>query len=189
MKKICIYCGSNPGNSDQYAAAAKKLAEIMVERNIELVYGGASVGLMGVIADTVLSGGGRVTGIIPEHLKVEVAHNSLSELMVVDSMHSRKAQMLEMSDAMIALPGGLGTLDEIFEALSWRQLSLHHKPCGILNVNGYYDSLIAFLDHAVATGFIRQEHRDILQVSDSPEALLEMLETYCHQEVSKWWQV
>jgi uncharacterized protein (TIGR00730 family) len=187
INKICVFCGSAHGSTTVYAEMAAALGKVLAERQIELIYGGAAVGTMGVIADTVLAAGGRVTGIIPKHLHSEVAHDNLTEIRVVDSMHTRKAMMLEMADAIIALPGGFGTLDEIFEALSWRQLGLHRKPCGILNVNGYYDQLIAFLDHAVAAGFIRQEHRDILQVAKSPEALLEMLDKYCHREISKWY--
>jgi uncharacterized protein (TIGR00730 family) len=187
MKRLCVYCGSSPGSQPDYAEAAKNLARALVRRNIDLVYGGASVGTMGVLADTVLAEGGRVIGIIPQRLvDKEVAHTGLSELRVVKSMHERKILMAELSDGFIALPGGLGTLEEIFETLTWAQLGLHQKPCGLLNVGDYYRSLIAFLDHAVAERFIKDVHRAILLVEEQPERLLEHFERFRAPAVARW---
>jgi uncharacterized protein (TIGR00730 family) len=187
MKRVCVYCGSSPGSQPDYAEAAKNLARALVRRNIDLVYGGASVGTMGVLADTVLAEGGRVIGIIPQRLvDKEVAHTGLSELRVVKSMHERKILMAELSDGFIALPGGLGTLEEIFETLTWAQLGLHQKPCGLLNVGDYYRSLIAFLDHAVAERFIKDVHRAMLLVEEQPERLLERFGRYKAPAVTKW---
>lgn len=186
IERVCVYCGSCSGRDSGFATGAVALGQSLARHGIMLVYGGASVGLMGTLADAVLAAGGQVTGVIPKHLHSEVAHLGLTEIHITDSMHSRKAMMLELSDAVIAMPGGLGTLDEIFEALSWRQLLLHHKPCGLLNINGYYDQLAQFLDHAVSAGFVRQEHREILEIADTPEALLEKLENHRHADVNKW---
>ncbi len=186
MKRICVYCGSNAGGREEYLAAAVKLGEALAAQNLELIYGGASVGLMGAIADTVLEHGGRVIGIIPHHLKNEVAHHHLSELHVVDNMHQRKKMMLDLADGMIAMPGGFGTLEEIFEAVTWGQLRLHVKPCGLLNICGYYDSLIAFLKHAVAEKFIRAEHLALLPVSQDPLALLQSFRDFKPPATGKW---
>jgi uncharacterized protein (TIGR00730 family) len=185
IHKICVYCGSNAGASPEYRDAAIALGKLLVERNIELVYGGGCVGIMGLLADTVLDNGGKVTGIIPEHLDVRVGHRGLTEIRVVDSMHTRKAMMIEISDAMIALPGGLGTFEEILEAVTWQQLRLHAKPCGILNVKGYYNGLLEFLNNAVTEKFVKPEHRDVLQVADTPVELLNKLEHFQPQQVSK----
>ncbi|MHB9139095.1 MAG: LOG family protein [Victivallaceae bacterium] len=186
IKRICVYCGSSKGASPEYLDAAARLGKLLADRNIELIYGGASIGIMGRLADTVLKHGGRVTGIIPEHLSNKVAHSGLTEIRVVNSMHTRKAMMIETSDAMIALPGGLGTFEEILEAATWRQLELHVKPCGLLNVKGYYNGLLEFLDNAVREHFVKPEHRAIFQVSDTPETLLEMLENFKMGNVEKW---
>jgi len=186
MKRICVYCGSNSGNQGEYLASAVKLGETLVGQNLELVYGGASVGLMGTIADTVLKHGGKVIGIIPHHLKNEVAHRHLSELHVVDNMHQRKKMMLDYSDGMIAMPGGFGTLEEIFEAVTWGQLRLHRKPCGLLNTCGYYNHLLAFLRHAVKEQFIRQEHLSLLPSSDDPAELLEIFRQFQPGQTGKW---
>ncbi len=187
MKRLCVYCGSSPGSQPDYSAAAKNLGCALVKRNIGLVYGGASVGVMGVIANTVLGEGGDVIGIIPQHLvDKEVAHTGLSDLRVVKSMHERKTLMAELSDGFIALPGGLGTLEEIFEILTWAQLGIHQKPCGLLNVCDYYRSLIDFLDHAVAERFIKGVHRTMLLVEEQPERLLEHFERYKAPAVGKW---
>ena len=186
MKRICVYCGSNSGSGSDYLAAAVKLGEELAARNLELVYGGASVGLMGALADTVLRKGGKVIGIIPHHLKNEVAHGHLTELHVVDNMHQRKKMMLDLSDAMIAMPGGFGTLEEIFEAVTWGQLRLHLKPCGLLNVRGYYDHLLAFLDHASGEGFIRPEHLALLPSSDDPAELLDKFRNFKPGVGGKW---
>jgi uncharacterized protein (TIGR00730 family) len=165
MKRVCVYCGSNVGRWSDYAEAAKDLARALVNRRLDLVYGGASVGVMGVLANTVLAEGGHVIGIIPQGLvDREVAHPGLSDLRVVASMHERKTLMAELSDGFIALPGGLGTLEELFEALTWAQLGLHQKPCGLLNVRNYYRSLIDFLDHAVAEQLLEAVYRAMLLV-------------------------
>ncbi|HEY7219850.1 MAG TPA: TIGR00730 family Rossman fold protein [Candidatus Binatia bacterium] len=177
MKKICVFTGSRHGISAAYANAARQLAHDLAERGFGLVYGGGNVGLMSVIADAVLALGGQVTGVIPDSLvSKEVAHRGLSELRVVQSMHERKALMAELSDGFIALPGGIGTLEELFEVLSWAQLGLHEKPCGLLNVAGYYDPLIAFLDGAVAQDFVKPKHRALLIIEDQPTTLLDRLE-------------
>jgi uncharacterized protein (TIGR00730 family) len=168
-----VYCGSNAGRRSDYAEAAKDLARALVNRHIDLVYGGASVGVMGVLENTVLAEGGHVIGIIPQGLVDRaVAHPELSDLRVVASMHERKTLMAELSDGFIALPGGLGTLEELFEALTWAQLGLHQKPCGLLNVRHYYRSLIDFLDHAVAEQLLEAVYRAMLLVEEQPARLL-----------------
>ncbi|WP_442497575.1 TIGR00730 family Rossman fold protein [Methylobacter sp. sgz302048] len=187
MKSICVYCGSSPGRLEAYANAACALAGTLVDRNIRLVYGGASVGIMGLLADTVLELGGQAVGIIPEGLvRREVAHKHLTELHVTQSMHERKMLMAELSDGFIALPGGIGTLEELFEIWTWAQLGLHRKPCGLLNIAGYFDALTAFLDHAVAEQFIKQVHHSILIVEREPEALLDRFDSYVPPAVTKW---
>ena len=179
MKKVCVYCGSSLGKRPEYAYAARRLAKALTLQGIGLVYGGASVGIMGEIADAVLAGGGEVIGVIPQVLvDKEVAHGGLTELKVVGSMHERKAIMMEISDGFIALPGGLGTQEELFEVLTWSQLGFHKKPCGLLNVGGYYDKLCSFLDHAVEEQFVKTHHREMLLVEDSPEKLLTLMEGY-----------
>ena len=179
MTHICVFMGSNIGVLDEYAAAARTLARQLVSRQCTLVYGGAKVGLMGVLADEVLRGGGQAIGVIPEHLRTkELAHEELSELHVVDSMHERKAMMAKLSDGVIALPGGLGTLEELFEMITWAQLGLHGKPCGLLNVAGYYDQLLAFLDHAVGEKFVMPAHRAMLLAESDPARLLLQMEHY-----------
>ncbi len=187
IKRICVYCGSNSGANPAYHAAARRLGETLAERGIGLVYGGASVGLMGVVADAALARGGEVIGVLPEVLKrKEVAHPGLSALHIVGSMHERKALMAELSDAFIALPGGLGTLEELFEILTWALLGLHRKPCGLLNIEGYYDGLAAFLERAVSDGFVRRKHRELLLVEKSEEALLDGFACYRPLNTSKW---
>jgi uncharacterized protein (TIGR00730 family) len=187
MKRLCVYCGSNSGRRSDYAEAAKNLARALVKRNIDLVYGGASVGVMGVLADTVLAEGGHVIGIIPQGLvDKEVAHTGLSDLRVVKSMHERKMLMAELSDGFIALPGGLGTLEEIFEALTWAQLGLHQKPCGLLNIRDYYRSLIDFLNHAVAERLLKEVYRAMILVEEQPERLIERFERYQAPPVAQW---
>lgn len=176
MKRICVYCGSRSGRGAGYSEAASALADALSSRDLGLVYGGASVGIMGTIADGVLARGGEAIGVIPESLvRKEVAHQGLSELIVTPDMHERKRVMAERADGFIAMPGGLGTLEELFEILTWAQLRFHAKPCGLLNVNGYFDSLVAFLDNAVAEGFIHPDHRAMLKVTDEPVMLLEAL--------------
>ena len=187
IKSICIYCGSSPGRLEAYAASADALAESLVSHNIRLVYGGASVGIMGRVADHVLKLGGQAVGVIPEALvRKEVAHNNLTELHVTQSMHERKTLMAELSDGFIALPGGIGTLEELFEIWTWAQLGFHDKPCGLLNVEGYFDALIKFLDHALAEQFVKQIHRAILIVETDPEALLDRYVNYRPPVVTHW---
>ena len=179
IKRICVYAGANPGNDDCYRAAAQNLANILVRRGIGIVYGGGNLGLMGELADTVLAAGGEVVGIMPRQLvEKEVAHLGLTDLQVVDSMHERKAVMAELSDAFVALPGGIGTLEEIIEVYTWSQLGLHRKASALLNINGYYDGLTAFLDHAVTEGFLARSHRELLVVIERPEELVESLERW-----------
>ncbi len=187
MRTLCVFCGSNTGRGDIYAARALALVRAMTRHGLELVYGGGSIGLMGVIADAALAAGVRVTGVAPRRLlEREVVHRGLSALHVVESMHERKARMADLSDAFIALPGGYGTLDELFEALTWTQLGYHRKPSGLVNVEGYFDRLVDYLDHAVAEGFLVREHRDMLFVEDDPDVLIERLKCARLPEVSKW---
>lgn len=187
MNAICVYCGSSPGRDPAYAEAAEALAGEIAGRGLELVYGGAAKGLMGRLADAALAAGGRVTGVIPQALvDKEIAHEGLTELYVVSSMHERKALMAGRATGFVALPGGIGTLEEIIETLTWGQLGLHAKPCGLLNVRGYFDPLTAFLDHAEAEGFLRGAHRDMLLVDDDAAALLDRFEGWEPPSVRKW---
>jgi uncharacterized protein (TIGR00730 family) len=187
MKRVCVFAGSSSGRNPLYAKAAQELGAVLASRHIGLVYGGARVGLMGAMADAVLAGGGEVVGVIPSSLvEKEVAHTGLTDLRVVRSMHERKALMAEMADAFVALPGGWGTLDEMFEILTWAQLRLHNKPCGLLNVQGYFDRLLSFLDHTMEQGFVRREYRALLPVADSPTALLDALVVQTSPMVEKW---
>lgn len=179
MKRICVFCGSSSGNNDVYLQAAKELGKELAEQGIELVYGGASVGTMGAIADSVLAHGGRVIGVIPKGIAdLEVAHTGLTELEVVADMHERKARMMKLSDAFIALPGGLGTLEELFEVLTWLQLRFHVKPCGVLNIANYYDDLLSFLNHSSAQGFTKDVHVQSLQVSQDGKHMIELLKHF-----------
>jgi uncharacterized protein (TIGR00730 family) len=178
MAAFCVFAGSSSGARPEYRETTRRLGDLLAERGHRLVYGGGSVGLMGALADTVLAGGGDVTGVIPEFLATrEIAHAGLTELLIVHSMHARKALMAERADAFLAIPGGLGTLDELFEMLTWAQLGLHAKPCGLLNVAGYYDGMIQFLDRAVHDGFVRGEHRDRLVVDSDVVRLLNRCES------------
>ena len=187
MQSVCVFCGSNAGAGNDYAVAARGLARAVAARGLNLVYGGGSVGLMGVLGATALAAGGRVIGVAPRQLvEREVVHAGLTELRVVATMHERKALMADLSDAFIALPGGLGTLDELFEMLTWTQLGIHRKPCALLDVNGYFSRLGEFLDHAVAQRFIKAEHRLMLITGENPDALLDQLSTARLPEVSKW---
>lgn len=173
MPRICVYCGSSAGGHDEYSAAARDLARELVENDFELVYGGAARGTMGVIADAMLGLGGKVHGVIPTLLlEREIAHQGLTELHVVDSMHERKFVMAALADAFIALPGGFGTLEELVEILTWAQLRVHDKPAGVINVRGYFDQLLAYLDHAVAEGFLRPENRRMLLCAADAKSLL-----------------
>ena len=187
MKSICVYCGSASGADAQYLEMARALGLELVRRKLKLVYGGAGIGLMGEVANTVMAAGGEVTGVLPRNLfRREVPHDGLTELIQVDSMHERKARMATLADGFIALPGGLGTLEELFEILTWAQLGLHDKPCGILNVKGYYDRLGEFLDDCAQEGFIRQQHRSMLMFSDRPDQLLDQFADYQAPELQKW---
>ena len=187
MRAVCVYCGLNPGRRPEYLAGAAGLARLLAGRGIGIVYGGAHVGTMGALADAALAAGGEVTGVIPRHLvEAEVAHEGLSKLHVVSSMHDRKALMAQLSDAFIALPGGLGTLEEFAEVTTWSQLGLHAKPTGLLNLLGYFDDLLRFLDHGVAERFIRPTHRDLVICQPEPAALLAALEEWQAPAGHKW---
>ena len=186
MKKLCVFCGSSFGSKKNYSETAINLGKVIAEKGIGLVYGGARVGLMGEIASAVLEAGGDVVGVIPKQLlEKEVAHTGLNDLHIVGSMHERKALMAELSDGFIAMPGGFGTLEEVFEVVAWGQLNLHSKPVGLLNVDGYYDSLIKFLDHTVNENFIKPEHREMILVGDDPKTLLNNLLEYSPPQVDK----
>jgi uncharacterized protein (TIGR00730 family) len=185
--RLCIFCGSSPGARPDYGAATEELAKLLAERGIGIVYGGASVGLMGLLADTALAAGGEVIGVIPAALqRKEIGHTGLTHLEVVSSMHERKALMAELSNGFIALPGGSGTLEELFEVFTWSQLGLHRKACALLNVAGYYAGLETVLDHAVNERFLRPEHRAMLLCEDTPEAVLDALERFEPPVVDKW---
>jgi uncharacterized protein (TIGR00730 family) len=189
MKNICVYCGSNMGKNPRYRAAAIELGNTLVDRGIGLVYGGASVGIMGTIADAVLARGGEVTGVIPMALnEKEIAHPGLSRLHVVKSMHERKALMAELADGFVALPGGWGTIEEIFEVLTWAQLGFHQKPCGLLNEEGYYDHLFSFLEHAIEQQFVKAEYWPMLMMRPDAASLLDAFGTYQAPNVRKWIQ-
>jgi len=184
---VCVYCGSNPGARPEYRTAAQNLGRLLASRNLQLVYGGGKVGLMGAVADAALEAGGRVIGVMPEHLiEKEIAHRGLTELYSVSTMHERKVLMVDLSDAFIALPGGMGTLDEFFETVTWSQLGLHTKPCGFLNVEGYFDSLLRFLDDTVTERFVRAEHRAAILEDNNSERLLDRLIEYRPVVVEKW---
>ncbi|KAA1174245.1 TIGR00730 family Rossman fold protein [Marinobacter salinexigens] len=177
--KIAVYCGSRAGNNELYAQSARELGEYMGHHGIDLVFGGGHVGLMGIIADAVLDNGGRVYGVIPEHLRDrELAHDSLTELHVVRDMHERKAKMAELADGFVALPGGIGTLEEIFEAWTWGQLGFHHKPCALYNVNGFYEPLLAMVREMEVEGFLKQEYIDMVIVEQTPEQLVARFRGY-----------
>lgn len=185
--RYCVFCGSNMGRRPAYEAAAKALGAALAARNIGLVYGGASVGLMGTVADAALNAGGEVIGVLPQALKdKELAHPSLTELKIVGSMHERKATMAELSDGFIALPGGAGTLEETFEIWTWAQLGMHQKPVGLLNVEGFYDQLQAFLDHVAAEAFMKPIHRGLLMAAPDPASLIDALQTAEPVSVAKW---
>ncbi len=186
LKRICVYCGSSSGARSEYIEYATKLGKLLAEKDIELVYGGAEVGLMGAVASSVMNNGGKVIGIIPESFADKVGKNNLTEFHVVPSMHERKKMMFDLSDGFIALPGGFGTLEEVFEILTWAQLGFHAKPCGVVNVCGFYEKLFDFLDHAVEQSFIKKNHRETLLVSDDLNDLLDQFERYDAPIVGKW---
>jgi uncharacterized protein (TIGR00730 family) len=186
MKKICVFCGSSYGNNPLYTESVKKLGDIFIENKFTLVYGGAKIGLMGELADRMLNQGGKVIGIMPKFLlEREVAHRSISDLIVVDSMHERKEIMQKESDGFIALPGGLGTVEEIFEMITWGQLNIHQKPCGLLNINGFYNLMDDFLDNAVNEGFIEKEFKNMIIVESDPNKLIDRFLNYVHPEIDK----
>lgn len=187
LRRVCVFAGSAEGKRSVYGAAADQLGVELVARGLELVYGGGRVGLMGRLADSVLAAGGRVIGVIPESLHLrEIGHERIQELHVVASMHERKAKMAELSDAFVALPGGLGTLEETFEVWTWAQLGFHRKPVALLDVEGYWDSLIAMLDHMVEEGFVAPKYRRIACIADQPAALLDALELWRPPELARW---
>lgn len=187
MKRLCVYCGSNSGNQPVFATAAKELGEALAAARIELVYGGSSRGIMGILADAVLEAGGTVIGVIPQALmEKEVGHRGLTELHIVATMHERKSMMAVLADGFAALPGGYGTLEELIEMLTWGQLGFHAKPCGLLNVNGYFDDLLRYLDRAVASGFLRPQHRAMLMVAERPTGLLQQFSSYVPPNGEKW---
>ncbi|MDR0269183.1 TIGR00730 family Rossman fold protein [Paenibacillus sp.] len=188
MKRICVYSGSNPGNHADYEDAAVRLGEVLAARGIDLVYGGASVGLMGRVADKVMSMGGKAIGVMPSGLfRGEVAHAGLSEFHKVGSMHERKKMMADFSDAFISMPGGLGTYEELFETSCWAQIGIHKKPIGLLNVRGFYDPLLAMLEHTVKEGFMREENLELFIVESDPEILVQRLLQYVPvQQGQKW---
>ena len=192
MKRICVFCGANAGNNPRYCAEAEKLGRLLAARGIELVYGAGNIGLMGAVADACLEAGGTVIGVIPEALMgKEVAgrpvdHRALTRIEGVDSMHTRKARMAELADGFIALPGGFGTFEEFCEVLTWGQLGFHTKPMGLLNVNGFYDPLLALFDHAVSEGFLRPQNRAMALADTNIERLLGTMSSYQAEPVSKW---
>lgn len=187
LRRICVFCGTGTGAQPAYLQAAQALGTLLASRGIGLVYGGGNVGLMAALADAALAAGGSVTGVIPSGLvEREVAHRGVTDLIVVGSMHERKARMEELSDGFIALPGGFGTLEEFCEVLTWGQLGIHQKPCGLLNVGGFFDQLVGFVARAEAEGFIRPEHRPLLLVDTAPEALLGQMAGYEAPDLPRW---
>ncbi|HUQ29274.1 MAG TPA: TIGR00730 family Rossman fold protein [Usitatibacter sp.] len=187
MQSVCVFAGSNSGTRDEYMAAARELGRVLAKRGTRLAYGGARIGLMGALADAALAEGGHVVGVMPQALVAkEVAHRGLTELRVVASMHERKAMMAELADGFVALPGGWGTLEEFFEVLTWGQLGLHAKPCGLLNIRGYFDGLLAFVDHTIGEGFVKREYRSMICVAEKPAELLDAMAAYTPPVVHKW---
>jgi uncharacterized protein (TIGR00730 family) len=190
MKRITVYCGSSSGSDDNYKKCAISLGQALAKHGLELVYGGAKVGLMGAVADGTLQGGGKAIGILPHFLaEKELQHQSLTEIILVDTMHERKAKMCEFGDGFIALPGGFGTMEELFEMLTWAQLSLHRKPVAVLNVDGYYDALLQFVETMISGGFLKEEYRDLLLVSSDVEDLLKQMKEYTPPKNEKWFVV
>jgi uncharacterized protein (TIGR00730 family) len=187
MKSVCVFCGSNVGLRPEYAEAAREVGRLLAQRGLRLIYGGGGIGLMGAMADAALAEGGEVIGVIPQMLlEKELGHGQVTELHVVTSMHERKAMMAELADAFVALPGGIGTLEELCEILTWSQLGLHRKPCGILNTLGYFEGLLQMLSRAVSDGFLRREHFQLFAVGDTPTELLTALDQFQLPELPKW---
>lgn len=190
MKRITVYCGSSSGSDQAFKDKADKLGKALAQQNLELVYGGAKVGLMGAVADGVLNNGGKAIGVLPYFLKEkELQHQSLTEIILVETMHERKSKMSELGDGFIALPGGFGTMEELFEMLTWAQLALHRKPIAILNVDGYYDALLQFVDSMINGGFLKPEYKDMLLVSSDENDLLEQMKEYVAPKNDKWFVV
>ncbi len=187
MRSICVFCGSSTGSEEVYKTQTKKFGQLISKNDLTMVYGGGKVGLMGILADAVIKSGGKSIGVIPQSIvDLEIAHDNLTELFVVDSMSERKIKMTELSDAFVALPGGFGTLDELAEVLTYNQLRIIDKPVGLLNVKGYFDPLIQFFNHAVEEKFVREEHRNNIFISDNATELLEMLKEYQPVTIDKW---
>ncbi|HLM69142.1 MAG TPA: TIGR00730 family Rossman fold protein [Longimicrobium sp.] len=187
MKRICVFCGSSPGSRPEYAEAARQMGRTLAEGGLGLVYGGGRVGLMGVVADAVMQAGGEVIGVIPDALmRREVGHGGVTDLRVVGSMHERKAMMADLSDAFVAMPGGYGTFEEFCEVITWSQLGIHPKPCGLLNVAGFYAPLLAMFDHALAEGFVRAQHRGLVLEDTTPAGLLEKMRAFTPPSTEKW---
>lgn len=189
IKSVCVFCGSSQGFAPEYALAAQEMGKAIAQRGWTLVYGGGNVGLMGVVADAALAAGGRVVGVIPQALLArELGHCGVTELRVVDTMHERKAMMADLSDAFIALPGGIGTFEEFFEVLTWAQLGIHQKPCGLINTRGYYDPVLTLLGNSVKEGFLKETHRSMVLQADKPDDLLRRMESYQPPQTAKWIQ-
>jgi hypothetical protein len=187
MQRICVFCGSSVGRNSTYKGAAIELGRLLTQKDLTLVYGGGNIGLMGEIAQGVITEGGKAIGIIPKFLvEKELVYDKLSEIRIVETMHERKAMMADLADAFIAMPGGFGTLEETVEVLTWAQLGLHEKPIGLLNIDGYYRHLNLFFDHMINEGFLQSAYKDILLVEDTPEALLESLATFEMPDIDKW---
>jgi uncharacterized protein (TIGR00730 family) len=187
IRRVCVFCGSSPGHDPDYTRAARAVGILLAREGVGLVYGGGRTGLMGEIADAVLQAGGEVIGVIPGHLGTrEVAHTGLTELRVVKTMHERKAMMADLADGFVGLPGGLGTMEEFFEVATWSQLGIHAKPAVLLNVRGYYDLVVRFLDHAVDEGFLRAEHRALIQICHETDTILDALRSFRPTHAEKW---
>jgi len=187
MKRVAVFCGSSTGNDPIYMQEARKLGQVLAANGIDLVYGGATVGCMGAVADAVMESGGKVIGVIPKKLaNVEIAHEQLTELHVVDTMHERKAMMAEYADGFIALPGGVGTLEEWFEVFTWAQLGYHNKPCALLNINQYYNPMVALFDHMIEQGFMREAYRNLFLIGDDSANLIARLKDHKPEYVHKW---
>jgi uncharacterized protein (TIGR00730 family) len=187
MRRLCVFCGSNPGHDPVYRALAREVGSVLAQKGIGIVYGGGRIGLMGALADAALAAGGEVIGVIPQALlDREIGHQGVTELRVVKSMHERKALMADLADGFVALPGGIGTLEELFEMWTWAQLGLHQKPCGLIEVTGFFAPLLTFLDRLVVTGFVKPEHRAMLLEASSPEDLLARVLAYQPPEIAKW---
>lgn len=188
MERACVFCGSSLGKNEKFRQTAESLGKLLADENIELVYGGGNSGLMGTVANAALKNGGKVTGVIPEFLKnLEICHTGVSELIISDTMHERKHKMYELSDYFIVLPGGIGTIDEFAEVLTWSQLCIHNKACALINIDGYFDSFLKFLEKTVKENFFKQEHLDLLIVESSPEAALKRCRSFVHpNNIQKW---